>query len=136
MSTRRRPSRDSSTPARAPAACADLTRPSRTGRGGPHRIPAPGCARPGPSPPAPSAPRRSSRMLAQPHRSSLSRRGFLVTGAAAGAALGLPSGPARAATRPGPFGRFGSPAGRPTPFDHRNFTSEARFHHRDCSHSQ
>ncbi len=50
-------------------------------------------------------------MLSQPHR-SLSRRGFLVASASAGAALGLASGPARAGTRPRPFGRYGSPADR------------------------
>jgi pectinesterase len=50
-------------------------------------------------------------MPAQPHR-PVSRRGFLAASAAAGAALGLAPGPARAATRPRPFGRYGSPAAR------------------------
>ncbi|WP_019067491.1 pectinesterase family protein [Streptomyces hokutonensis] len=46
----------------------------------------------------------------------LSRRGFLAAGTVAtGAALGLTSAPARAATRPRPFGRYGSPAVRLTP---------------------
>jgi pectinesterase len=46
----------------------------------------------------------------------LSRRGFLAAGTvAAGAALGLVSGPAQAATWPRPFGRYGSPAARLTP---------------------
>ncbi|MEV5354754.1 pectinesterase family protein [Streptomyces sp. NPDC052693] len=53
-------------------------------------------------------------MPAQPHR-SVSRRGFLAAGAAAGAALGLPPVPARAAPRPRPFGRYGSPAARRDP---------------------
>ncbi|CAL9408756.1 pectinesterase family protein [Streptomyces sp. enrichment culture] len=53
-------------------------------------------------------------MPAQPHR-PVSRRGFLAASAAAGAALGLAPGPARAATRPRPFGRYGSPAARLTP---------------------
>ncbi|MEU0202862.1 MULTISPECIES: pectinesterase family protein [unclassified Streptomyces] len=53
-------------------------------------------------------------MLSQ-HRRSLSRRGFLTASAAAGAALGLASGPARAAARPRPFGRYGSPAARKDP---------------------
>ncbi|CAL9411385.1 Pectinesterase A [Streptomyces sp. enrichment culture] len=53
-------------------------------------------------------------MRAQPHR-SVSRRGFLAAGAAAGAALGLTAGPARAATGPRPFGRYGSPAARLNP---------------------
>jgi pectinesterase len=54
-------------------------------------------------------------MLSQPHV-PLSRRKFLVTGAAAGAVVGLTAGPARAAgTRPRPFGRYGSPAARPDP---------------------
>ncbi|GAB2893999.1 pectinesterase family protein [Streptomyces deserti] len=46
---------------------------------------------------------------------ALSRRGFFRAGAGAGAALGLASVPARAAARPRPFGRYGSPAARPTP---------------------
>ncbi|MDT0389765.1 pectinesterase family protein [Streptomyces dubilierae] len=50
-------------------------------------------------------------MPEQPHR-SVSRRGFLAASAATGAALGLAAGPARAATRPRPFGRYGSPAAR------------------------
>ncbi|MBR8641018.1 twin-arginine translocation signal domain-containing protein [Streptomyces tuirus] len=54
-------------------------------------------------------------MLSQPHRSSLSRRSFLAASAAAGAGLGLASGPARAGTRPRPFGRFGSPVARRDP---------------------
>ncbi|MDV9168812.1 pectinesterase family protein [Streptomyces sp. W16] len=46
----------------------------------------------------------------------LSRRGFLAAGAiAVGATLGLASGPAQAATRSRPFGRYGSPAARLTP---------------------
>ncbi|MFJ6896726.1 pectinesterase family protein [Streptomyces hokutonensis] len=48
----------------------------------------------------------------------LSRRRFLAAGAAvstAGALLGLAPVPARAATRPRPFGRYGSPAARLTP---------------------
>ncbi|MFG2261421.1 pectinesterase family protein [Streptomyces sp. NPDC048720] len=45
----------------------------------------------------------------------LSRRGLLVAGATAAAAFGLASAPARAAARPGPFGRHGSPARRSTP---------------------
>ncbi|WP_037668405.1 pectinesterase family protein [Streptomyces griseus] len=53
-------------------------------------------------------------MLSQHHR-PLSRRGFLVASATAGAALALASGPARAAARPRPFGRYGSPAARPNP---------------------
>jgi pectinesterase len=52
-------------------------------------------------------------MLSQPHR-PLTRRGFLVASAAAGAALSLAAGPARAAARPRPFGRYGSPAARLT----------------------
>ncbi|MGQ4420834.1 pectinesterase family protein [Streptomyces sp. SAS_269] len=48
----------------------------------------------------------------QPH---LSRRSLLVAGATAAAALGLAAAPARAAGRPGPFGRHGSPARRGTP---------------------
>ncbi|MFJ9898020.1 pectinesterase family protein [Streptomyces sp. NPDC091280] len=47
-------------------------------------------------------------------RHPLSRRGFLTAGAAA-AVLGLAPAPARAATRPRPFGRHGSPAARLTP---------------------
>ncbi|MFI8217176.1 pectinesterase family protein [Streptomyces sp. NPDC085932] len=50
-------------------------------------------------------------MPEQPHR-SVSRRGCLAASAATGAALGLAAGPARAATRPRPFGRYGSPAAR------------------------
>jgi pectinesterase len=53
-------------------------------------------------------------MPAQPHR-SVSRRGFLAACAAAGAALGLAPGPAWAVARPGPFGRYGSPAARRDP---------------------
>ncbi|MFF7870083.1 pectinesterase family protein [Streptomyces qaidamensis] len=54
-------------------------------------------------------------MLSQSHR-PLSRRGFLVASAAAGAALSLASVPAQAAARPRrPFGRYGSPAARLTP---------------------
>ena len=54
--------------------------------------------------------------LHEPLRRPLSRRGFLATGTmAVGAALGLAAGPARAATRPRPFGRYGSPAARLTP---------------------
>ncbi|MGW2824872.1 pectinesterase family protein [Streptomyces sp. NPDC001443] len=45
----------------------------------------------------------------------LSRRGFLLAGVGAGAALGLAPGRARAAARPRPFGRYGSPADRATP---------------------
>ncbi|GAB2738309.1 pectinesterase family protein [Streptomyces bullii] len=52
-------------------------------------------------------------MLSQPHR-PLSRRGFLLASAAAGATLGVASGPAWAGARPRPFGRFGSPAARLT----------------------
>ncbi|MFE6618693.1 pectinesterase family protein [Streptomyces sp. NPDC057740] len=44
-----------------------------------------------------------------------SRRGFLLASAAAGAAVVLTSGTARAAARPRPFGRHGSPADRLTP---------------------
>ncbi|PNG22544.1 pectinesterase family protein [Streptomyces cahuitamycinicus] len=54
-------------------------------------------------------------MLSQ-SRLPLSRRGFLVASAAAGAALSLASVPAQAAARPRrPFGRYGSPAARLTP---------------------
>ncbi|WP_367324076.1 pectinesterase family protein [Streptomyces sp. HUAS ZL42] len=54
--------------------------------------------------------------MPSPHpRLPLSRRGFLMAGAGAGAALGLASGPALAAARPRPFGRYGSPAARLTP---------------------
>ncbi|MET9719722.1 pectinesterase family protein [Streptomyces rochei] len=51
------------------------------------------------------------------HRTALSRRGFLLTTAGAGAALGLAAGPALAggARRPRPFGRYGSPDDRRTP---------------------
>ncbi|MFE0800828.1 pectinesterase family protein [Streptomyces sp. NPDC058812] len=51
------------------------------------------------------------------HRPAPSRRGFLLTTAGAGAALGLAAGPAAAGTRPRPrpFGRYGSPADRRTP---------------------
>ena len=45
----------------------------------------------------------------------LSRRSLLVAGATAAAPLGLAAAPARAAGRPGPFGRHGSPARRGTP---------------------
>ncbi|MFF4565818.1 pectinesterase family protein [Streptomyces sp. NPDC001435] len=45
-------------------------------------------------------------------RTSLSRRGFLVAGAALGL---LPAAPARADGGPRPFGRYGSPARRLTP---------------------
>jgi len=45
----------------------------------------------------------------------LSRRGFLIASAGAGAALGLASVPARAARGPRPFGRYGSPDRRLTP---------------------
>ncbi|WP_030612725.1 pectinesterase family protein [Streptomyces fulvoviolaceus] len=45
----------------------------------------------------------------------LSRRGFLLAGTGAAAALALAPVPARAASRPRPFGRFGSPAARLTP---------------------
>jgi pectinesterase len=45
----------------------------------------------------------------------LSRRGFLAASAGAAAALGLASGPARAAAASTPFGRYGSPARRLTP---------------------
>ncbi|MFC8603372.1 twin-arginine translocation signal domain-containing protein, partial [Streptomyces olivaceus] len=50
-------------------------------------------------------------------RPAPSRRGFLLTTAGAGAALGLAAGPASAGTRPRPhpFGRYGSPARRRTP---------------------
>ncbi|MFI8892856.1 pectinesterase family protein [Streptomyces paradoxus] len=54
-------------------------------------------------------------MLAQPDPSALSRRGFLAASAAAGTLLGLAPGPARAGTRPRPFGRYGSPAARRDP---------------------
>ncbi|MGW0759213.1 pectinesterase family protein [Streptomyces sp. NPDC002814] len=50
-----------------------------------------------------------------PSQFPLSRRGFLMASAAAGAALGLASAPARAGGRPRPFGRYGSPATRLTP---------------------
>ncbi|MFI8188179.1 pectinesterase family protein [Streptomyces sp. NPDC085946] len=53
-------------------------------------------------------------MLSHPHR-PLTRRGFLVAGAAAGAALGLAPGTARADARTRPFGRYGSPAARRDP---------------------
>ncbi|MDN0195031.1 pectinesterase family protein [Streptomyces sp. S.PNR 29] len=53
-------------------------------------------------------------MPSHPHL-PLSRRGFLTVSLGAGAALGLASGPARAAARPRPFGRYGSPAARLTP---------------------
>ncbi|MFC7884665.1 pectinesterase family protein [Streptomyces sp. NPDC057376] len=51
------------------------------------------------------------------HRPALSRRGFLLTTAGTGAALGLAAGPAVAGgpRRPRPFGRYGSPADRRTP---------------------
>ncbi|MDT9696045.1 pectinesterase family protein [Streptomyces sp. P17] len=45
----------------------------------------------------------------------LSRRGFLMASAGAGAALGLAPHPAQAAAGPRPFGRHGSPAARLTP---------------------
>ncbi|GHI08654.1 pectin esterase [Streptomyces cellostaticus] len=45
----------------------------------------------------------------------LSRRRFLVAGAGTAATLGLACVPARAAERPRPFGRYGSPARRLTP---------------------
>ncbi|MFJ7180726.1 pectinesterase family protein [Streptomyces massasporeus] len=45
----------------------------------------------------------------------LSRRRFLTVSAGAGAALGAFPAPARAAGRPRPFGRYGSPAARLTP---------------------
>lgn len=45
----------------------------------------------------------------------LSRRGFLMASAGAGAALSLASVPAQAATGSRPFGRYGSPAARLTP---------------------
>ncbi|MFD3587157.1 pectinesterase family protein [Streptomyces sp. NPDC058683] len=48
-------------------------------------------------------------------RPPLSRRGFLIAGAGAGAALGLAAVPARAAVGRRPFGRYGSPARRRTP---------------------
>ncbi|MFE9343190.1 pectinesterase family protein [Streptomyces olivaceus] len=50
-------------------------------------------------------------------RPAPSRRGFLLTTAGAGAALGLAASPAAAGTRPRPhpFGRYGSPARRRTP---------------------
>ncbi|MZF83735.1 pectinesterase family protein [Streptomyces sp. SID5643] len=54
-------------------------------------------------------------MLAQPDPSPFSRRGFLAASAAAGTLLGLVPGPARAGTRPRPFGRYGSPAARRDP---------------------
>ncbi|WP_155054931.1 pectinesterase family protein [Streptomyces blattellae] len=50
-----------------------------------------------------------------PSHFPMSRRGFLTASAAAGAALGLASAPARAAGGPRPFGRYGSPAARLTP---------------------
>jgi pectinesterase len=54
--------------------------------------------------------------MPSPHRQPpLSRRGFLVASAGAGAALGLASVPARAAGGPRPFGRHGSPERRLTP---------------------
>ncbi|MFI6658409.1 pectinesterase family protein [Streptomyces sp. NPDC050523] len=54
--------------------------------------------------------------MPSPHpRLPLSRRGFLAAGAGAAVALGAASGPARAAGRPRPFGRFGSPECRLTP---------------------
>ncbi|MFD4262094.1 pectinesterase family protein [Streptomyces sp. NPDC058534] len=51
------------------------------------------------------------------HRPALSRRGFLVTAAGSGAALGLTARPAVAGPRPDPrpFGRHGSPAARRSP---------------------
>ncbi|MET9971621.1 pectinesterase family protein [Streptomyces sp. NPDC006356] len=53
--------------------------------------------------------------MPSPHRQlPLSRRGFLAAGAGAAAALGVGSAPALADGRR-PFGRFGSPAARPTP---------------------
>ncbi|SDN94525.1 pectinesterase [Streptomyces sp. cf386] len=52
--------------------------------------------------------------MPSPHlRLPLSRRGFLT--ASAGTALALAPFPARAAARPCPFGRYGSPAARLTP---------------------
>ncbi|MFG2549051.1 pectinesterase family protein [Streptomyces sp. NPDC048581] len=52
--------------------------------------------------------------MPSPHlRPPLSRRGFLT--ASAGTALALAPFPARAAARPCPFGRYGSPAARLTP---------------------
>ncbi|MFF4258092.1 pectinesterase family protein [Streptomyces sp. NPDC001663] len=55
--------------------------------------------------------------MPSPHHRQLplSRRGFLLASAGAGAALALASVPARAAGAPRPFGRYGSPAARPTP---------------------
>jgi pectinesterase len=54
--------------------------------------------------------------MPSPHRQPpLSRRGFLIASAGAGAALGLASAPARAADGPRPFGRYGSPERRLTP---------------------
>ena len=54
--------------------------------------------------------------MPSPHpRLPLSRRGFLMASAGAGAALGLAPTPASAGTRPRPFGRYGSPAARLTP---------------------
>ena len=54
--------------------------------------------------------------MPSPHlRPPLSRRGFLIAAAGAGAALGLASVPARAAGRPRPFGRYGYPERRLTP---------------------
>ncbi|MFE7272729.1 pectinesterase family protein [Streptomyces sp. NPDC057623] len=53
--------------------------------------------------------------MSSPHpRLPLSRRGLLTAGLGAGAAIGLAAVPARAGARR-PFGRFGSPAARPTP---------------------
>ncbi|MES5822729.1 pectinesterase family protein [Streptomyces sp. RG80] len=53
--------------------------------------------------------------MPSPHRQlPLSRRGFLIAGAGAAAALGLAAAPASAGGRR-PFGRFGSPAARLTP---------------------
>ncbi|MER5515049.1 pectinesterase family protein [Streptomyces sp. NPDC002763] len=48
-------------------------------------------------------------------RPPLSRRGFLIASAGAGAALGLAAVPARAAAGHRPFGRYGSPERRRTP---------------------
>ncbi|MFI1726978.1 pectinesterase family protein [Streptomyces sp. NPDC020489] len=53
--------------------------------------------------------------MPSPHpRLPLSRRGFLIAGTGAAAALGLAAAPASAGNRR-PFGRFGSPAARLTP---------------------
>src|SRR4051812_30758556 len=61
------------------------------------------------------APDQRSPLSSSSGRTGLSRRAFLLTGAAAGAAVGLAAAPAQAATRWRPFGPYGSPAARLSP---------------------